>query len=516
MRWAVPSIALVGALVITTGGLSSAAPATSNSPWYPSLSSFEHYDSARSHVFSRAYFGGSTSEKNAVTSSNSATDLYPSGFNMVYKDASHAYILGGGYGQLPGSIGAFVDQVDPVTLASVWHTQLMDITVTPALWDYPGVMGMLSDGNLYVSYSHYLAKIDPSDGHVIASLDLPVNVDADPNNAAYNGFNATADGLLVFKSGYRAYGCTEQGPPALAKCPANPTAATPTTIGWVPPSELVTVDPISMTVLHQVTLLHPAGARATITRFQGKNYAYLIEGFGPCQGIRYEVGSDGSLTLDPTWTAPVTQDAGQTTNTSFVAMKDWVATANNSYKTTVPMSVTAISQADSTKSVSLKPFANDTPDPWLVANLGGATSMVGASLSSDASSNLLFVFDTVPRKLAALRLSVNGPTPKLTTVWKKTQTTTEFTMLIGDAHHRVLVSTDIPANEVPTQNANGMAVWRDAATGRELARSAVIPTMTQGSMIQPFYNGDLMWEGQLGTLYRLSPRKAHEKNDKRK
>jgi hypothetical protein len=192
-------------------------------------------------------------------------------------------------------------------------------------------------------------------------------------------------------------------------------------------------------------------------------------------------------------------------------LKDWVATANNSYKTTVPMSVTAVSQADSTKSVSLKPFANDTPDPFLVANLGGATSMVGASLSADSSSNLLFVFDTVPRKLAALRLSVNGPTPKLTTVWKKTQTTTEFTMLIGSSHRRVMVSTDIPTNQVPTQNADGMAVWRNAATGRELARSAVIPAMTQGSMIQPFYNGDLMWEGQAGTLYRLSPRKAAEK-----
>ena len=97
-------------------------------------------------------------------------------------------------------------------------------------------------------------------------------------------------------------------------------------------------------------------------------------------------------------------------------------------------------------------------------------------------------------------------------MWKKTQTTTEFTLLIGDARHRVLVSTDIPTDEVPGRNANGMAVWRDAATGRELARSAVIPAMTWGSMIQPFYNGDLMWEGELGTLYRLSPRKAHHKH----
>ncbi len=515
MRWAAASAALVGALVITTGGLSSAVPVASNSPWYPSLSSFEHFDSARSHVFSQAYFGGSLSGKNVVTSRQSATDQYPSGYNMVYKDASHAYIYGGGYGNYPGSVGAFVDQVDPVTLASVWHTQLMDFTTTdPGVWDYPGVMGMLSDGNLYVTYSHKLAKIDPTDGHVIATLDLPYNVNADPNNASYNGFNATSDGVLVFKSVYRPYGCTAQGPTALspAICPANPSAATPTTTGWVPPSEFVSVDPFTMTVLHQLTLPAPAGARPTVARFNGKNYAYLVEGYGPCKAVRYEVGSDGTLTLDPTWAPLVTQVTGQTATTSLVVLKDWVAVANNSIKTTVPMSVTAISQADATKIVSMQPFATDTPDPWLVSELGGATSMVGASLSADASSNLLYVFDTVPRKIAALRLSVNGPTPKLTTVWKKTQTTTEFTLLIGDARHRVLVSTDIPTDEVPGRNANGMAVWRDAATGRELARSAVIPAMTWGSMIQPFYNGDLMWEGELGTLYRLSPRKAHHKH----
>jgi len=269
MRWALPSIALVGALVITTGGLSSAAPAPSNSPWYPSLSSYEHYDSSRSHVFSQAYFGGSTSEKNAVTAIQSATNQYPSGYNMVYKDAAHAYIYGGGYGNYPGSVGAFVDQVDPVTLASVWHTQLMDFTTTdPGVWDYPGVMGMLSDGNLYVTYSHKLAKIDPSDGHLISTLDLPYNAEADPSNAAYNGFNATSDGVLVFKSVYRPYGCTAQGPTALspAICPANPSAATPTTTGWVPPSEFVSVDPTTMTVLHQLTLPAPAGARPTVAR----------------------------------------------------------------------------------------------------------------------------------------------------------------------------------------------------------------------------------------------------------
>lgn len=124
------------------------------------------------------------------------------------------------------------------------------------------------------------------------------------------------------------------------------------------------------------------------------------------------------------------------------------------------------------------------------------------SLSADPENNLIFASDSLPGEIAAIKITSDG----LQTVWKVNQTTTEFTTLIGPKHRRVLVGTDIPGPEIPGNNMNDFAVWRNAATGQELARSPLLPAMTQGTMIQPYYDGDMFYEGQLGTLIKLMPR----------
>ncbi|MFN7098090.1 MAG: hypothetical protein ACK4PR_11125, partial [Gammaproteobacteria bacterium] len=91
---------------------------------------------------------------------------------MSYLDANQAFIYGGGYGDIAGSIGAFVDKVNPTTLERVWHNQLINTAVTGE-WDYPGSLGILKDGYLYVSYGYRLAKIDPTNGRVVTTLVLP-------------------------------------------------------------------------------------------------------------------------------------------------------------------------------------------------------------------------------------------------------------------------------------------------------------------------------------------------------
>ncbi len=55
---------VVTALLVTGAALGAGARTRSgstadstNAPWYPSLQAFEHYNSARSHVFSQAKFG---------------------------------------------------------------------------------------------------------------------------------------------------------------------------------------------------------------------------------------------------------------------------------------------------------------------------------------------------------------------------------------------------------------------------------------------------------------------------
>lgn len=465
---------------------------TNNPPWYPSLEAFEHYNSGRSHVFSDAQFAGSYTGENLVNTLSSATS-YPSGYNMSYLDANQAFIYGGGYGDILGSIGAYVAKVNPTTLAPIWYNQLIDIRLSGE-WDYPGSLGILSNGFLYVSYGYRLAKIDPTTGNVVATLVLPTG-GGEPANTSFNGFNATSDGTIIMKSVYRQAGCPLQGPDALLDCP-DPSD--------VPPSILLSINPTTMQVIDNITLPAPVGARPTIGNYNGQDYVYLLEA---TTAIRYAVNS-GYFTLDTSWNPGTITLSGQTLSTSFVVLNDWVVAQTNTLPSAVALSVFAINQGNALMQYQIQPFLGDPIPPLVAAAFSTAASdgtpaisWAPASVSADSSSNLIYAIDALPGEIAAIRLTDSG----LQTVWKVNQTTTEFTTLIGSANNRILVGTDIPGPEIPGNNLNDFAVWRNAATGQELARSPLLPAMTQGTMIQPYYSGDMFYEGQLGTLIKLSP-----------
>lgn len=463
-----------------------------NPPWYPSLAAFEHDNSGRSHVFPKARFGGAFKGNNQVDIVSSSP-VYPSGYNMAYLDSEAAFIYGGGYGDEPGSIGAFVAKVNPRTLKPIWHNQLIN-TKQNGEWDYPGSMGILRDGYIYVIYGYRLSKINPKTGVTIKTLQLPTGRGS-KKNTAYNGFNATADGTLIMKSLYREAGCSIQGPDALLDCP-DPTN--------VPPSLLVSVDPSSMTVIDSITLPAPVAARPTIGVQSDITYVYLVEA---TTLIRYQV-KKGKFTLDQSWHPGTITLEGQTTATSFVVMDDWVVGQVNTLPSATALSVIAINQTDASKQFFLQPFLGD-PIPPLVAEAfstaakGGepAISWAPASVSADPDNHLIYATDSLPGKIAAIRLTPEG----LEIAWKADQTTTEFTALIGPKQKRILVGTDIPGPEIPGRNLNDFAVWRNAKNGKEIARSPLLPAMTQGTMIQPYYSGEMFYEGQLGRLIKLKP-----------
>ncbi len=463
-----------------------------NPPWYPSLEAFEHYNSGRSHVFSEAKFGGSYTGINTVQLLTSPI-VYPSGYNMSYLSPSDVFIYGGGYGDISGSIGAFVAKVNPDTLEPLWYNQLINTSVNGE-WDYPGSMGILRDGFIYVSYGYRLTKLN-AEGKIISTLVLPTG-DAEPENTSYNGFNATADGFIVMKSVYRQAGCSVQGPDALLDCP-DPSD--------VPPSILISVNPETMQVIDNITLPAPVGARPTITTYQGKNYVYLLE---PTTAIRYEV-KNGKFIFDASWNPGTITLAGQTLCTSFVVINDWVVAQTNTLPASTALDVIAINQSNALNQYRLQPFAGDPIPPLVAAAFstqgpGGvqAISWAPMSVSADPENNLIYASDALPGEIAAITITPTG----LQTVWKVNQTTTEFTTLIGPPESRVIVGTDIPGPEIPGNNMNDFAVWRNAATGQELARSPLLPAMTQGTMIQPYYNGDMFFEGQSGMLIKLMPR----------
>lgn len=461
-----------------------------NPPWYPSIDAFEHYDSGRTHLFSQAKFSGSLRKPNKVLMQQ-APFSYSSVYNMTYLDAQQIFAYGGGYGNNPGSIGAFVAKINPSTLQPIWYTQLINTSVNGE-WDYPGVMGILHNGYLYVIYGYRLSKLDPSTGHVIATLELPSGA-AKPKNTAYNGFDATVDGILVMKSIYRQAGCTLQGPEALSDCP-DPTD--------VSASVLVSVDPIKMKVIDQITLPTTIFGRLTVGRFQKKNFVYL---FSNTTFIRYLVDKKGSLTFDDSWNPGDLTLPGQNPGSALVAFDDWVVGQCNGSPSATALSVVAVNQGDPLRQFMIQPFLNDPIPPLLAEAFATAVdgepaiSWMPSSVSVDPEQQIVYAMDAIPSKIAAIKLEQTG----FSILWKKTQRTTEFIAILGPKRKRVIVGTDIPRDQIPGDNDNDRVVWRNANTGELLVRSSLLSAITSGSMVQPGYSGYMFYGGKLGDFYQL-------------
>jgi hypothetical protein len=501
-----------------------------NAPWYPSLQAFEHYNSGRSHVFSQAEFLGSFTQPNTVAEVSSADGVYPSGYNMSYLNENEAFIQGGSYGNLPGSVGPFVAKVNPQTLEPVWSNLLRN-TKDAGEWDYPGAMAIMNDGYIYVVSGYRIYKVDPADGSVLDTLILPTQVylpASDPPppyqttltddaiNTSYNGINALPDGTIVVKSLYRSTNCEDlDGGQALLDC---------SDLKNVPQSVLITVNPgtvnpfVAMSFIDNIPLPNFAGARPTITHYNGVDYVYLLE--NTSTPVRYKV-TNGHLALDTSWQPPAVANCGQQTGGSLIAMNEWIVGATNTVFATKPLTVFAIHQGDASTYYSAQPFANDPVAPGLAVafqhsapNNGfplcgadpsatglAAVSWADMSLEADPENGLFYGVETLARKVAAFRIGKSS----IETVWKQTQTTTEWATLIGPKSHRVWVGTDIPPDEIPGENTHDEVVWRNARTGEELARSKKLPYMTQGSAIQPGYGGSMFFPGAEGTLTKLTP-----------
>lgn len=478
MRARLPS--LVAALSVAAA--TAFAGQDGNPPWFPSLMAFEHHDSARTHLFEQARFGGSYDGNNQVAV-RTAPVTYPTGYNMVYLSPDNVFLYGGGYGNIPNATGAFVAKVDPDTLEPVWHNQLTN-TAESGEWDYPGVVSLLNDGLLYVIYGYRLAKLSPEDGAVVGQVDLPTG-EALPENTSYNGFNALPDGTLIAKTVYREQGCQLQGPPGLFNCP-DP--------GNVPPSILVSINPRTLNVLDQVTLPALVAGRPTTARFRDHDYVYLTTA---TTAIRYLV-ENGKFTLDESWDPGDIYQPGQAIASAVVVMGDWFVVQTNGSPAAAPLSVVVINQADAAQRFSAQPFANfPVPD-------GFPTSWAPMSVSVDPDHNLIYTADSSPGAIGALELTTDG----LRTVWTVRQRTTEFLALIGPPDRRVLVGTAIPPGQAPNQNTTDLVVWRDAQTGRELAHTRQLPAMTSGTMIQPYYFGKVFYLGLDGDLLELTAQPA--------
>ena len=433
-----------------------------NAPWYPGIAAFEVHDSDRTHRYGCASFGGGRSGDNQVHAFAS-TDHYPTPYNLVDRGPDGLYVYGGAYGDDPTASGSFVSRVEPGSLREVWRRVLVNTRVTDE-WNYPGVLTSTAEHGLVVIFGHSMARLDPTSGRVLAETELPTGGSA-PRDTAYNGFDAFPDGTIIAKTVNRQPGCEEQGFSAFLQCP-DPAAA--------PASVLVAIDPRTLRVVDQLTLPEMIGGRVTTTVYRGRDVIYLP---GATKLFRYTF-TDKRLAADRSWGPVPYLTPGQTAASAMAVLGDRViGMTNGAAPTDTPMGVFSVSQATSSDVSRVQPFAD----------VEAEKSFIPSMLSVDPENRRAYVMDAGAGMLGALDVRAG----RLSMAWTQRQRTLSFTTLVGPKDERVLIGTDIAVRRLSQLRTYTQedVVWRDAQSGRELARSGSLPKMTTGILVTPTYGG---------------------------
>lgn len=447
-------------------------PGPNDTDLYTTVNAAEHADYARSHIFEYAIFGGSLDEdvSNRAIVRATAAD-YPGAYNVVTRNSDELFVYYGVYGEVEGATGPAVAHVDANTLEEVWNTQLADYRDNETAWNYPGVIGLHGNGTLIIVSGNTAAVIDPDTGDIINQVDLPQD---DPALGSYNGFATTSDGTLFTKALFR--NCDEIGSTALARCLDTEETQT-----------LLALDPVSLEIITQVELPVFSTGRIPIAVHDGVDYVYMP---GVSEVYRYR-RENQALVLDQEWGFVSVIEEGDLGAMAPNIIGDWAFVQVNT-GTDKPMPVWAISTRDSSQRYLIQPFDDiDTRFSFGVAH--------GAF---DTASGLLYTADTGTGYVAAMSFD---PETGFEVVWREEQTTSVFQQLIGTADERVVVTSDLVNFRLnPLTATNEHVVFRDAATGRELARTGNLPRMSQGANISPGFGGRMYFPGVDGRIYEVS------------
>ncbi len=455
----------------------SLVPGPNDTGLYTTVNAAEHADDGRSHVFQYATFGGSLDEdatNQAVV--RTAPGFYPGAYNVVTRNENEIFVYYGVYGEVEGATGPAVARLDADTLEEVWNTQLA-VLENETAWNYPGVIGMHGNGTLIVISANVAAVIDPDTGDIINQVDLPQD---DPVNGSYNGFVTTSDGTLFTKALFR--NCDTEGSPALSECLDTDRTQT-----------LLALDPVTLEIIDQVELPDFSTGRVPAAVHDGVDYVYMP---GVNFSYRY-IWENQTLTLDEDWGFVSIAEEGDLGAMAPNVVGDWVFVQINK-GTNGPMPVYAISVNAPSERFLIQPFEDiETRFSFGVAH--------GAY---DPVSNLYFTADTGAGYVGAMRFD---PESGFEMVWLEEQTTSVFQQLIGTPDERVIVTSELtnfpPGIRTPLNTLgalNEQVVFRDAATGRELARTEDLPRMTQGSNISPGFGGRVYYVGVDGVLHEIT------------
>jgi hypothetical protein len=490
------SITALGALVLAATLAVDATAACIDAtlpegPWFATIAPSEAGNrSSRDHLFVAACgaFHPSTAPAGPARVRARAADL-PGVYNAVTRARGEVFALGGAYGVIDARHGPYVAAFDADTLAVRWRTRLPGTATSQ--WNYPGALGVHRNGDLYVTYGPRLARLDPATGAVKAVLELPVNQPAD--DVAYNGFAILADGHLVAKSIHRKPGCTAADFGAFLRCETDGVAA----------STLVVIDPERMTIVARALAPEHIRFRVTTTVIDGTDLIYL-PGDARLHRFRW---SGGRLEYDAAWTVEYLRP-GQTAGTAVAAMGDWVIVQTNGIPSRTPMSIVAVSQRDASRLHRTTPFADR-----------GSGSFIPSLPTVDPDHRRIYTFDGFAGEAAAIDLD---PERGLSVAWRVAQRSFAFSMLVGPPEARVWIGTDVTnwrtriafsvlgfdalralaGRTAPTREA---LVWRDARSGRELARLTGAAAVGGGAPVPGFGGTVLVPDLSDGALIVAGP-----------
>jgi hypothetical protein len=453
---------------------SSTAAVPRSDYFYETPNPSEHYDPARTSRFQ----GTRTVEEIAGSADVAVNARYTSSnyqklYNVSTRNTNELFAYGG-YVSEDG--GAYVAKLDANTLAETWRVQL----TLPHHWNYPGAMAVLGDGNVYAVAGNLLAKVNAETGKV-QQLTLPQH--KGQGGAAYNGFVVSPDGVLFTKSLERGDGCRQND---LTENLGIPCAAYRKI-----PSFLVAVDTTSdePRIIAQTEAVEFIMSRIATERRDGVDYVY-------CPGLqklwRYRfTGSE--FVLDEKW-GPVPYAATGTPGTAPAIMGDWVIIQNDGFLSSYePFTIWAINIHDSNLTFTHRPLD------------GYPMSQVGSKAAVDPENMRVYVADWKAQMLVCLDFD---PRCGFTVKWVRQQKMFCFPALFGDSANRQIAATDYDSSH------GDQVVWRDAATGEEVARSAYLDPNFNGSTVGPGFDGKFYYLAQtFKAIVELTPVPAPQITD---
>jgi hypothetical protein len=154
-------------------------------------------------------------------------------------------------------------------------------------------------------------------------------------------------------------------------------------------------------------------------------------------------------------------------------MADWVIIQTPATPAKVPLSIVAISQANSSKVTRISPMPLEK----------GQVRFSPSNPSVDYANNLIYSFDGTAGKLVAIKLDT-------TTVLVVTNISTSLNQ------QQMIMQVLNPPPSVWKEQ----IIWRDAATGKTRAESSYFSPMSQDILITPGLLYDLLNDGHIMAL----------------